>query len=235
MGGILTDLVLFPNIASYNAWEARQRSNLGIPFFPTNKLTGLIRTDLPQTIAYSRPIPNPDVANLEVVAFFERNVDNVGETIITQNEAKSQGFFKRANQAFGNLLVTVPGPQQIINDVFVKINQFDQSNLTENVIVDIANGTITLQEAGDYDLSYEIAFAGTPAVLYDLALFVNDVEIRGSRLTTEFAAGRKIGIDSSLTAAIGDVIDWRIKTQSGTGNLFLAQKAQLVVEGSRID
>jgi hypothetical protein len=89
----MADLVKHTNLAAYDEWEKQQQNNIGIPLTPTDASTGLPRDDTFQkTVRYSTPITK--TGSDEIACPFESNADTTGKTIITEDDAKTEGFIE---------------------------------------------------------------------------------------------------------------------------------------------
>lgn len=82
----------FTNRAAYDAFEASERTRLGIPVTGTNQKTKLPAPRKQQTIAATTPITNRNAGDNSIACFLEASTPTTGRDIITEDQAKTQGF-----------------------------------------------------------------------------------------------------------------------------------------------
>lgn len=171
------EILEFVNIAAFNAYEARMKLLLNIPIIPTNKATGLPRPDLPSTVNYTTPIPHPEAADVKQICYIDENGDKTGETVVTQNTAKTRGWFVPEELPFGILEATGAASSQTIGIDFTTINQFDVATKARGINAIAPADRITISTPGRYELEYVMEFTGTIGRKYTIALFINNAPL----------------------------------------------------------
>lgn len=80
----------FTNRAAYDAYEASERTRLGLPIIGKNQKTGRADPTKQQTTSVTSPITNPN--NSRIACFIDRTASLTGLTTITEDEAKTRGY-----------------------------------------------------------------------------------------------------------------------------------------------
>ena len=82
----------FTNRPAYDAFEASEKTRLGLPKTGTNQKTKQPAPRKQQTIAATSPLTNRNAGDNTVACFLEAATPTTGRDIITEDQAKTQGF-----------------------------------------------------------------------------------------------------------------------------------------------
>lgn len=131
----------------------------------------------------------------------------------------SAGFYGNINVEDNSL-----GSPLVIGTTYTKINQFDTAGPANGFTVSHANDNITALNAGTYILSVSISFSGTTAKKYTAKPFLNGVALEGftSKAYLESSSDLAVlKIEGILTLEVNDVVDIRVKANSGSSNFLM--------------
>lgn len=134
---------------------------------------------------------------------------------------------------FGSIYTTFEKLQQQIGIEFVKIKTWTVNGpKDENIDVDFENGTITVNQGGNYVVNVSLSFKGTNERIYTVAMFTNgvegDVQIKkyfGPNLRSNDIAALGIVEITSVPA----VLDIRVKCDRFDSNVVVMQNAQFTI------
>lgn len=85
----------FENLAQYTSWHDREKTTRGYPIIGRRLSDGVLQPDKQQTVSYSDPIEHPDKDSRgddRIIAAIDRTADTIGETEITEEEARGKGW-----------------------------------------------------------------------------------------------------------------------------------------------
>ena len=164
-------------------------------------------------------------------------IDNDGAAPASKNTSAAQVI--NPTPIYGELSVTddvsLLPTQTSISTSYTKINQFNVISAQNGITVDLANNEFTILEDGIYTISLGLSHSGDGGLIYDVAIHVNDIEVKRSLIRRTISAANDIGRGATFlieSFSAGDKIHARVKTTLAGSHDFTMQSANFVVSKS---